>query len=102
MLPESPSRKPTIETELRNPAAAASPNIPDHQLLRCIGRGSYGEVWIARSVTGPYRAVKLVHRRSFGAQRPYEREFEGLQRFEPISRTHDRHANRSASYSPDE
>ena len=34
--------------------------IPDHQLLRCIGRGSYGEVWLARNTMGTYRAVKVV------------------------------------------
>ena len=33
-------------------------DIPDHELLRCIGRGSYGEVWLARNMMGTYRAVK--------------------------------------------
>src|SRR5437773_1377131 len=65
------------------------PSIPDHQLLRCIGRGSYGEVWLARSVLGEYRAVKVIHRRAFGDNRPFEREFEGIQRYEPISRSHE-------------
>lgn len=65
------------------------PRIPDHELIRPIGRGAYGEVWIARSVTGAYRAVKIVRRSSFDHARPFEREFEGIQKFEPISRTHD-------------
>lgn len=64
------------------------PVIPDHQLIRCIGRGSYGEVWIARSVMGSWRAVKLVFRRSFDHDRPFERELDGIRRFEPVSRTH--------------
>jgi class 3 adenylate cyclase/tetratricopeptide (TPR) repeat protein len=67
---------------------AAIPSIPDHELIRCIGRGSYGEVWLARSIVGTYRAVKVVRRRSFADERPFEREFAGLKRFEPISRTH--------------
>jgi len=64
------------------------PEIPDHQLLQRIGRGSYGEVWLARSVTGAYRAVKIVRRESFEHERPFEREFSGILQFEPISRTH--------------
>ena len=62
------------------------PVIPDYEPLRPIGRGSYGEVWLARSVTGIYRAVKIVYRASFEDARPFEREFAGIQRFEPLSR----------------
>src|SRR6266536_1973041 len=61
------------------------PAIPDHELLRRIGHGSYGEVWLARNALGSFRAVKIVYRRSFDHDKPYEREFEGLKRFEPIS-----------------
>lgn len=63
------------------------PTIPDHTLLRPIGRGAYGEVWLARNVMGALRAVKLVWRRQFESQRPYEREFAGIQHFEPVSRS---------------
>src|SRR5256885_13426832 len=66
---------------------AQPPRIPDHELLRCMGRGAYGEVWLARSVLGEYRAVKVVYRKNFEHERPYEREFQGIQKFEPISRT---------------
>src|SRR5438874_1098929 len=64
------------------------PAIPDHELLCKIGHGSYGEVWLARNVMGTLRAVKIVYRASFESERPYEREFSGLQKFEPVSRTH--------------
>lgn len=66
----------------------APPQIPDHELLRRVGEGAYGEVWLARNVMGTYRAVKIVYRRSFSDERPYEREFAGIKRFEPISRAH--------------
>ena len=66
-----------------------TPQIPDHELLRRIGKGAYGEVWLARNVTGAYRAVKIVYRSSFDHDRPYEREFSGMQRYEPVSRTHE-------------
>jgi serine/threonine protein kinase len=65
------------------------PVVPDYELIEVIGRGSYGEVWRARNVVGTGRAVKVVWRDHFGSIRPYEREFAGLQRFEPVSRGHD-------------
>ena len=65
------------------------PLIPDHELLRRIGLGSYGEVWLARNVMGTHRAVKVVYRDTFDNERPYEREFSGIQKFEPVSRSHD-------------
>src|SRR5687767_10782387 len=60
--------------------------IPGHKLLRCIGRGSYGEVWLAQSAAGEYRAAKIVYRKTFERDRPFQREFEGIQKFEPVSR----------------
>jgi serine/threonine protein kinase len=65
-----------------------SPQVPDHDMLRRVGGGSYGEVWLARNVMGSFRAVKVVYRASFDSDRPFERELSGLQKFEPVSRTH--------------
>ncbi|MDB4353875.1 SUMF1/EgtB/PvdO family nonheme iron enzyme [Akkermansiaceae bacterium] len=64
------------------------PLIPDHEVLRKVGGGSYGEVWLARGVTGAMRAVKIVYREDFSDERTFEREFEGILKFEPISRGH--------------
>src|SRR5216117_982462 len=69
-------------------SCVAPPRIPDHELLQPIGSGAYGEVWLARSVMGELRAVKIIHRSRFNDPRPFEREFEGIRRFEPISRSH--------------
>ena len=68
---------------------ATPPAIPDFDLLRRIGRGSYGEVWLARSITGALRAVKIVHRDRFDSARPYDREFQGIQKYEPVSRSNE-------------
>ncbi len=36
---------------------------------------------------GALRAVKIIWRRQFESDRPYEREFAGIQRYEPVSRS---------------
>src|SRR6516162_1868068 len=68
---------------------SAPPFVPDHELIRRIGQGSYGEVWLARNTVGTWRAVKAVYRDNFKDARPYEREFAGIQKYEPISRTNE-------------
>ncbi len=69
--------------------ATPPPSVPHHQVVRPIGRGSYGEIWLARSLTGAWRAVKIVSRASFDDERSFEREFDGMARFEPVSREHE-------------
>src|SRR5438445_2654027 len=91
MSAETPTPTPSDKTVQLDPTAfvsSAPPQIPDHELLRRVGEGAYGEVWLARNVMGTYRAVKIVYRRSFSDERPYEREFAGIKKFEPISRAH--------------
>lgn len=70
------------------PPRPGTPPIPDHELIRRIAVGSYGSIWLARNVLGSFRAVKIVQRRTFKSPRQYEREFEGVRQFEPISRLH--------------
>lgn len=56
--------------------------VPDFELIRPIGSGSYGQVWLARSVTGLWRAVKVVKSGDRGDQRLLERELAGITRFQ--------------------
>jgi WD40 repeat protein len=67
----------------------APPPVPDHSLLRRIGTGAYGEVWLARSALGTLRAVKVVYRDRFEDERPFLREFHGILKYEPVSRSHE-------------
>jgi hypothetical protein len=64
------------------------PQVADHTLLRRVGTGAYGEVWLARNAVGILHAVKVIHRRAFESSEPFEREFRGITRFMPISRSH--------------
>lgn len=68
--------------------ALPPPAVPDYTVLRRIGGGAYGEVWLARNMTGSHFAIKVIHRQLFDHDRPYERELAGIRRFEPISRSH--------------
>ena len=93
-LPAPPSQKPhyqhTPAARQRNgpPSHRDDIVIPDYTLIRRIGSGAYGEVWLGQSVTGAYRAVKIVWREDFELTRTFHREFLGIQQFEPISRGH--------------
>ena len=71
-----------------SPATALVAKIPDHTLLRSVGRGAYGEVWLARNAIGLFHAVKIIYRRDFDNDSPYEREFRGVTKFMPVSRSH--------------
>jgi WD40 repeat protein/serine/threonine protein kinase len=64
------------------PAITLPPAIPNYELIRRIGQGSCGEVWLARTEIGRFRAVKIVYGELSG------REYAGLKKFEPISRSH--------------
>lgn len=57
-------------------------------MLRQIGQGAYGEVWLAANALGTFRAVKVVFRDRFPEERPYLREFDGVRQYEPLSRSH--------------
>src|SRR5258705_3052040 len=65
------------------------PKIPDHELIRCIGSGGYGEVWLCKNeVIEIYCAVKVVRRDRFENADPFNREFRGLQKSVKASRSH--------------
>ena len=55
-------------------AIAARATVQKVELVRIVGCGSYGDVWLARGVTGAWRAIKIVWRDRFTTAEPFERE----------------------------
>jgi serine/threonine protein kinase len=71
------------------PLAQSTISIPEHEVIRRIGRGASGEVWLVKNFLGVYRAVKIMRSGEDGQQRSFEKELAGLMQFEPVSRLHD-------------
>ncbi len=63
-MSESATERPANSDPLQNTpaaAAAAPPHLPDFEVLKRIGQGTFGAVWLAKErVTGVYRAVKVI------------------------------------------
>ncbi len=64
------------------------PQVPDLELIRCIGQGGFGQVWLASNrTTGKLRAVKVIPLRHEGTTDPAGREIISLTRLEENLRT---------------
>ena len=75
---------------MRSQSAICSMNeIPHHQLLKQVGEGKYGEIWLARHDSGEVRALKIVRKERFQSSKPFEREYYGIKKYGPISRQYD-------------
>jgi CHASE2 domain-containing sensor protein len=62
---------------------------PGYELIRPFGEGAYGKVWLARTKAGQWRALKVISRARFEDNpAPYEREYDGLKKYQPISDKH--------------
>jgi serine/threonine protein kinase len=59
------------------------PEIPDFELVRLIGEGAFGQVWLATNrTTGSLRAVKIIPMRRAARGDPASREITSLTRLE--------------------
>jgi hypothetical protein len=84
--------RPPPSVEVHPPAGPILelPDVPDYELLNPpFGQGAYGKVWLARNAVGQWQALKVVYLANFGQDPdPYEREFNGIRRYKPISDKH--------------
>lgn len=66
------------------------PDAPDYQFCQApFGAGAYGKVWLVRNAIGQWQALKAVYQSAFGEYTaPYEREFNGISRYKPVSEKH--------------
>lgn len=76
-------------TDSWSPDDRSPPKVPDHDLIREIGRGGFGRVWLARNQpTGGLRAVKVIPLHSSGSRDVGAREIKSLVYLERICRLH--------------
>lgn len=75
-----------VATAAREPV----PDTPGYELFHPpFAEGAYGKVWLARNAAGEWRALKVIYLAKFeGDPDPYEREFAGVQKYQPVSGQH--------------
>lgn len=66
------------------------PEIAGYELFpKPFGEGAYGKVWLAKDRDAKWHAVKVVYQARFNENTaPYDREFKGVSRYQPISDQH--------------
>ena len=80
----------TLEGRLIGNSVPDMPDVPDYELLNPpFGQGAYGKVWLARNAIGQWQALKVIYLANFNHNAdPYEREFNGIKRYKPVSDKH--------------
>jgi hypothetical protein len=86
----SPQAAHPVDAPTPLPATQDLPEAPDYELFEpAFGEGAYGKVWLARNAIGQWQALKAIYLSKFGQRtEPYEREFNGIRRYKPISNQH--------------
>jgi CHASE2 domain-containing sensor protein len=88
--PQPEPARPPAGTIVLQFAEERLPDAPEYEIFSPpIGQGGFGKVWIVRNAIGQWQALKAVYQAKFGSNtKPYEAEFNGLQRYKPVSEKH--------------
>jgi serine/threonine protein kinase len=71
------------------PTFESGAKVGGYELIRKIGSGTHGQVWLSRSATGQYNALKTMKRDEVEDDSQFDREFRGICHYEPLSRDHE-------------
>ena len=63
--------------------------IPDYELIKLIGEGGFGQIWMGRDVLGLYRAIKIIRYDDFKSLDSYQAEYHGIRHYAFYSRKYD-------------
>jgi CHASE2 domain-containing sensor protein len=87
LVSKSPRR--TTKARRKTPVTEL-PDTPDYELFDPpFGEGAYGKVWIVRNAVGQWQALKVIYLSKFDNHTdPFDREFNGISRYKPISDKH--------------
>ena len=75
----------TAHSSVRLVQEPGAPLVPNHTLLRRIGKGSYGEVWLALDMMNRWTAIKLIRWSTEDDGHAYKQELRGLYLYSDIA-----------------
>ncbi|HWC61448.1 MAG TPA: serine/threonine-protein kinase [Verrucomicrobiae bacterium] len=83
----------TVQTGPKPPTKTPAdelPDTPDYELFDPpFGEGAYGKVWVVRNAVNQLQALKVIYLSKFDNNTdPFDREFNGISRYKPISDKH--------------
>jgi CHASE2 domain-containing sensor protein len=81
--------RPATKSPRKTPAKEL-PDTPEYELFDPpFGEGAYGKVWLVRNAVGQWQALKVIYLSKFDNNKdPFDREFNGISRYKPISDKH--------------
>jgi serine/threonine protein kinase len=66
-----------------------SHNIPDYDLIKLVGEGGFGQIWMGKDALGLYRAIKIIRYDDSKSLESYQAEHNGIRHYAPYSRKYD-------------